>query len=373
MTSQHVPGFHGEDPDLATPPWWPGSQEQPSPGPGDRAAARRDRAWRAAAAALAAAFVVLLPAAMTSAWIRGTVLSTSGYVAAVSPVAANPVVRAAVQEAVTSQVDAVLNHAESALPPAARGLAGPLSRGLADLAGHGVSEFMASQAFQRLWVTVNRFTHSQLISVLNGDSTLVTTTSGQVVLNLVPLVNGVLHDISGRLSDLSGGAITLHPISGIPAAACHALARVSHRPVSATCGQIPLFPATALSGPRRAYRALTTATWLVLILTPLAFASALAAAPAPRRRRTLLQMTIGGTLTLLVTLTALSRLQSTLITRGDPRYQAMTGVIVQALTNSFFTLTTWFLAVGLALGAITLLSGPYRWAAAIRTALRTAR
>ena len=108
MTSQHAPGSNdGQDPAATV------------PGPDDRAVARRDRAWRTAAAALAAAFTVLLPAAMTSTWIRGTVLSTSGYVAAVTPVAANPVVRAAVQETVTSQIDAALSHVGRTLPPAA--------------------------------------------------------------------------------------------------------------------------------------------------------------------------------------------------------------------------------------------------------------
>lgn len=158
-----------------------------------RAAAGWNRARRAAAAALAAAFAVLLPVAVTSAWIRGTVLSTSGYVAAVTPVAANPAVRDTVQEVITTQVLAALKHAETSLPPAAGVLAGPLSTGLADLAGNRISEFMASSAFQRLWAEVNRFAHSQLISVLNGDSTLVQATGGQVVLNLVPLVNDVLH------------------------------------------------------------------------------------------------------------------------------------------------------------------------------------
>src|SRR5262249_28106782 len=153
------------------------------------AGARHDRAGRVVAAALAASFVILLPVAMLSTWIRGTVLSTSGYVAAVTPVASNPVVRATVQETVTGQVDAGLKHAETSLPAAVRTLAGPLGSGLAGLGGSGISEFMASQSFQRLWVTVNQFTHSQLISVLNGGSTAVKTSGGEVVLDLVPLVN----------------------------------------------------------------------------------------------------------------------------------------------------------------------------------------
>jgi len=97
--------------------------------PAGRATARWNRARRTVAAALAAAFAVLLPAAVTSAWIGGTILSTSGYVAAVTPVAASPAVRAAVGDAVTSQVHAALSYAETSLPPSARVLAGLLGTG----------------------------------------------------------------------------------------------------------------------------------------------------------------------------------------------------------------------------------------------------
>ena len=300
---------------------------------------RWNRARRAAAAALAAAFAVLLPVAVTSAWIRGTVLSTSGYVAAVTPVAANPAVRDTVQEAVTAQVGAALKHAGTSLPPAARVLAGPLGTGLADLARNRISEFMASRAFPRVWANVNRLAHSELISVLNGDSTLVQATSGQFVLSLVPLISEVLHGASGRLPS----------VSTIPAAACRVLPRTS----SLACARIPLFPAAALARLRHAYRILIAATWLVLALTPLAFASALAA--SPRRRRTLLQMTIGSALILLAAGAALSWLRSSLVARAVPRYHALASVIVHALTNGFFSLTAWCMAGCLAVAAVAAL------------------
>ena len=47
----------------------------------------------------------------------------------------------------------------------------------------------------------------------------------------------------------------------------------------------------------------------------------------------------------------------------------MTGVIVHALTGSFFTLTTWFVAADFTLAVVVLLSGPYRWATAVRATL----
>jgi hypothetical protein len=315
------------------------------------------------AAVLAVAFAVLLPAAITSAWIRGTILSTSGYVAAVGPVAASPAVQEAVEDAVTSRVDTALSHAVSALPPVARALAGPLSTRLAGLARKLVSQFMASQAFQRLWADANRLVHSQLISVLDGDSALLTTTGGEVMLNLTQLVNDVMHAVSGQLSAMTHGALSLPSVITIPAAACHAI----NKTASSSCRQIPIFPATALAGPRHIYHALVETTWLVLALTPLALAGALAA--SPRRRRTLLQAAIGGTLTVLAVMIAVSWGQSSLIDRVAPRYQAVPGVIVHALTASFFTMTDGCVAAGLAITVIALVSGPSCRAASIRAAI----
>lgn len=322
--------------------------------PGTARPPRWNRARRGVAAALAAAFAVLLPASITSAWIRGTILSTSGYVAAVTPVAASPVVRAAVQDAVTSQVDAALSHAEASLPPSTRVLVGLLGARLTGFARNGVSQLMASHAFQRLWADANRLAHSQFISVLNGDNALVTATGGEVVLNLLPLVNDVLHTVSGPLSAMTGDAVSLPPVTAIPAAACHAITGT----VSSACTQIPLFPAAALAGPRHAYRVLVAMLSLVLMLTTLALAGALAA--SPRRRRTLLQMTIGGTLSVLIVISAVSWGQSSLIDRAAPRYQALTSVIVHALSTGFFTMTSWCVAGGFAVTAIALLSGSCR-------------
>jgi hypothetical protein len=318
-----------------------------------------NRERRAVAAALAVVFAILLPAAITSAWIRGTILSTSGYVAAVTPVAADPEVHAVTETAVTSKVDAALSHAETSLPPPARALAGSLRAGLDGLARKAVGEFMASQAFQRLWADANRLVHSQVISVLNGDSKLLTVSGGEVMLNVLPLVNGVLHDISGRLPAIAGGVLHLPAVTALPAAACHSVTRT----LSSACTQIPLFPAAALARPRLAYRALVDVTSLLLVLTPLAFGAALAV--SPHRRRTLLQLAIGGTLTVLAVMTALAIGQSSLIDHAGPRVQALTGVLVHALTGGFFTMSTWCVACGYAVIAIALLSDPTarRWLA----------
>ena len=68
-------------------------------------------------------------------------------------------------------------------------------------------------------------------------------------------------------------------------------------------------------------------------------------------------MALGGTLTLALADFAADRLQSILITRAAPPYQAMTGVLVHALTNGFFWLAAWLIAGGCALAGIIVLAG----------------
>lgn len=324
---------------------------------------------RAAAAVLAAVFAVLLPVAVTAAWIRDTVISTDGYVAAVAPIAADPVIHAAVRTAVTGEIDAVLTHAATTLPPPVSLLGGSLSGGMAGLAGDTASRFMASPAFERLWVTANRSAHSQLVSVLNGDSREVTSTGGKVVINLVPLINEVLGQLSRLLSAMSGRTITLTPVSGLSAADCERIAGLAHTQLSADCGQLPLLPAAALAGPRRGFLVLSTATFLLLVLTPLAGTGALLAAPRQRRRRALLQMAAGGALTLAVVAIAVSRLQAGLITKAEPPYQPAVGAIMHAVTNGFFTMAGWLLTGCVIAAAVTLAFGPCR-RAVIRAASR---
>lgn len=328
-------------------------------------------ARRAVAAVLAVVYVLALPAAITAAWIRGTVLSTSGYAAAVAPLASDPVVRAAVRITVDGEVSLVVSQAvKSVAPSPVSILAGPLAADLGSLAGNGTGTLMASPQFQRLWAAANTAAHSQIISVLNGSSSAVATTGNEVVLNLAPLITAVLKDISGPLSRLTGKTITPPAISAVPAAACRRIASLARARPPADCGQIPLFPASALTHARLAFRILSAGTLALVILAPSAGAAALLA--APRGRRALLRMSIGGGLTVLATSIAVTLLESSLITRAQPRYQPAVTVIVHALTRGFFTLALWCVMGSLILATAALLSGARSWATAVRSRTRQA-
>ena len=340
----------------------------------DRRRTGRKRIRRVIAVVLVVVFAILLPVTIIATWAHRTVVNTDAYVATVGPIAASPAVRAAVSREVTNEIYDALDPQKtiaSALPPKAAKLAGPLSSGVKGYLQAAVNKILASPKFTKLWVTANRFAQGQLLAALNGNSKALQATNGHVVLNLVPLLNEALKGVQAQASGLFGKKITLPVISGssIPAADCRKIAAAIGRPLPPTCGQIPLFPASALAGAQRAYRAFNGVV-LLLILTPLAFIAALLA--SPRRRRTLVQLTTTGLLGLIVIRRALYWLQSDLIASAKPGNQAALSVITGQVLHGLFTITMWFLIGGLMLLVLALLAGPYRWAAAFRSWVRRA-
>jgi hypothetical protein len=105
--------------------------------------------------------------------------------------------------------------AESRVP----GLA--LTNGRRGYVQDGVTKALQSSQFQALWKQATLFAYQQLLSVLNGDSKAVTTTNGQLVLNLVPLFNAASQNMQGFISGVVDKPIKLPTNSGneLPASA----------------------------------------------------------------------------------------------------------------------------------------------------------
>jgi hypothetical protein len=341
---------------------------------GERRTGRR-RVRGVLAVVLVVLFAILLPVTILATWAHRTVTNTDAYIATVGPIAASPEVQAALSAEITNEIYAALNPQQTianALPPKAAKLAGPLSAGAKGYIQDAINKVLASPKFQQLWVAANRFAHAQLINVLEGDSKALQTTNGQVVLNLVPLVNEALKSVEAEASGLVGKNVTLPAITStsIPAADCQKIAAAISHPLPPTCGQITLFPASSLTGAQHAYRAFNRIVLLLLILTPLVFIAALWA--STRRRRTLLQLTIGGMLALIVVRRAVYWLESDLTAAAKPANRAALSVITGQVLHGFFDATLWFLIGGLIVLVVALLAGPYRWAVAARAWARRA-
>jgi hypothetical protein len=334
-----------------------------------RRPARNGVGRRTVLGVLVVLFTLLVPILATAAWTHRTVLDTDTFVGTVAPIADDPAVQAAVSRQVTDQLYAALQPQQivaDALPPKAAFLAGPITNGSKQYVQQGVDHVISSSQFQQIWVAALTFAHSQLVSALRGHTDALDTTNGVVVLDLVPVLNATLQQVQGFATSVVGHPITLPTLTGdeLPAEACRKISVALDRPLPATCGQVPLFPSHGLSTAQRVVRAFDRSIPLLLVLTPLVAIAALVI--SRRRRRTLLQLTIGAMLGLVIIRRATFWTRDDLISLGRPENKAARTSILHYLLQGFFGLTEWLLIAGIVVVVVALVTGPYRWAVRLR-------
>ena len=117
---------------------------------------------------------------------------------------ADPVVQQTISTYLVDQlydnVD-VAGQLRAALPPRAKPLATPAAAALRDVFARGAQRVLASPQAQTAWRAANRTAQSQLVRLLDGGGSALSTTNGEVVLNLHPIVERVAGRVGG------GGAI----------------------------------------------------------------------------------------------------------------------------------------------------------------------
>src|SRR4051812_47512211 len=152
--------------------------------------------------------------AVFATWVKRQALDTNNWTDTSTKLLANKEIRTAlgaylVNELFTSN-DVAARVAEI-LPPQAAGLAGPAAAGLRQVAERAAPELLARPGVQDLWRNSNKAAHKQLLLVINGGGPALTTTNGNVVLNLRPLVDqlatnlGVEKQVALARSKLAGG------------------------------------------------------------------------------------------------------------------------------------------------------------------------
>jgi hypothetical protein len=108
-------------------------------------------------------------------------------------------VAAALVDALYQNVD-VAGELESQLPDNLQGLAGPIAGLSREVADRAAKELLQRPATQAVWVEVTGFSHERLVRLLEGETRLVDTAGGDVVLDLQPLVTR----LADRFQFLSG-------------------------------------------------------------------------------------------------------------------------------------------------------------------------
>ena len=134
-------------------------------------------------------------------WVNRQALNTDNWTNTSSRLLADSKVQKALGTYLVGQVFSSANVSGAlgqVLPKPAAGLGSPLASGLRGLADQIVPELLATDAAQRAWRQANRTAHAELMRIIDGGGSAVSTRQGVVTLDLHPLLAQLI-DRSGLL------------------------------------------------------------------------------------------------------------------------------------------------------------------------------
>lgn len=222
--------------------------------------------------------------ATTTWWLHDTLLDTDHFVALTAPLASDPEVQAALVRVTTTEVDEALD-----LGPIAQYVVAGIAR-----------EVYASDAFAQVWERGMAFVHEQLVAVLRDQRNLARVENGKIVVNLFPVIDGVLERINGLGLEIRGTTITVPDITNPddPTASRVELSAAIGRDLSPTFGVIPVADSTRLEVAQRYVTLFDALVVVLFVVTGLLMLLTLAL--ARRRLRMVALLGLGSLAALLV-------------------------------------------------------------------------
>ena len=268
-----------------------------APEPAARADKHRGRRIIAATLAVLAALTTTF--AVTGGWVRRTTIDTNHWVDTVGPLASDPKVQAALAQWSTEQLSQLINvegYLQDALPKRGQILAGPLSSAIDGFIETEATKFFASDAFAKLWIAANRVAHERVIKVLKGESDVVKTRNGKVVIDFMPLLVRILQNVDQRANGLLSADI---PALDENLTGDEIRAKISdtlNRPIPDDFGTVAVFDDSELSTIQQAVQWFQQFVIAFFVLAFLFIAGAILV--APDRRRIAIWLGLGTAITL---------------------------------------------------------------------------
>ncbi|MEI6725775.1 MAG: hypothetical protein WCN81_06095, partial [Actinomycetes bacterium] len=191
-------------------------------------------------------------------WTHYTVLNTNGYMKLVGPVGKDPQAIKALSDYVTTQVVTATDlqgRAQSALPPRAQFLAGPITSAVQSFINKQTVKVLSTPQAYNLWLGVNRVAHQQIVGLLRGQNNYTYIQGNDVKLNTLPLVSQALQWLSAKLP---GGLSSKFPPAiapGTPAStSIQEISLWAGKPLPADFGQVTLLKNNALGPAQKAVK-----------------------------------------------------------------------------------------------------------------------
>lgn len=326
----------------------------------------RGRGRQLGSAGLVVLATLMLVASVIGIWARRNFLDTDRFVERAGPLIEQPSVQDALATRLTDQlmliVDPEALFAE-VLPERGQLLAAPLANAVEGFVRDRVESFVATDQFQRLWVGAISAAHSTSVRVLHGDSVAVTTENGQVTLNLVPVLNAVLAQITAESPEILGRQVNLPDVSvdDIPEAAIARIEDATGLELDDDFGQFTVYDDGTLE---TAQRGVDLFDRFVAVLLPLGLALAgWALWLSHRRRRTLLQLCAGIALGMVLVRRVGFRLQEEVASLPPTTTGRRAAAdIAEPFVDPLVTFAALTLGAVAMIAAIAVLTGPYPWA-----------
>jgi uncharacterized membrane protein YozB (DUF420 family) len=146
-------------------------------------------------------------------WIERQALNTDDWVNTSGRLLHDSKIRTALSDYLVDQlyenVD-VEKELKEILPGDTKDLAGPAAGGLRQVAGQGAEKVLETSTAQSLWEDANRSSHEQLVNVLEDKGDAVSTSEGNVSLNLGSLIT----NLAGQIGLAKSLAEKLPPDAG---------------------------------------------------------------------------------------------------------------------------------------------------------------
>ena len=143
---------------------------------------------------------------------------------------------------------------EEKLPPRLAPLAGPAAGALHQLAPQVAQRALSSPRFESLWSNANRRAHERLLEIVNGGGSTVSTSGGEVVLDLNSLLTQIGGQLGGNLASkvpADAGQLTILKSEQLSTAQ-DIVSLIRRLPIVLTLLAIVLYAlAIYLAGPRR--------------------------------------------------------------------------------------------------------------------------
>ena len=313
---------------------------------------------------------VVLVASVVGLWARRNFLDTDRFVDRAGPLIEEAAVQDALSARLTEQVMTLVDPEalfEEVLPERGQVLAVPLANAVEGFVGDQVDTFIASDAFERLWVGALEVAHEGSVNLLRGESEVVTAEEGQVTLNLIPVVNEVLARITARSPEILGREVDIPDVTvdEIPAAAITRIEGALGVDLPDDFGQFTVYDEGKLAAVQDAVSLFDR---LVVVLLPLGvLLAALALWLSHRRRRTLLQLAVGLALGMVLIRRVGFRVQDEIaLLPPRPAGQESASLAVEAFLKPLTTFGAWVLAGTIVVIVLAVLTGDYPWVVSLR-------